>query len=156
MNIQNCSMSLALLLCAGSVQAGPFPPELTPETAIVKVHGDHRDCRYSRLRGWHRHVGSSDRAVDCREGSDRRADPPYPHDCRSSVEGTGDSSLSRVAAVRSAIEHWRMQVIADYGEMHADYDIARGKSQQCSRTNYNLYRCSVKGHPCEVGHETKE
>jgi hypothetical protein len=120
MFIPRWSMSLSLLVCAGSVQAGPAPSELLRETAVVKVHGDHHDCRYSRLRGWHRHVGISDRAVSCPQESDRRAEPSYPHDCRSSVEGTGDSSFNRAAAVRSAIYHWRMQVIANYGEMHAD------------------------------------
>ena len=148
--------SLTLLLWAGSGQAGPVQPELKPETAIVKVHGDHHDCRYSRVRGWHRHVGRSDHAVSCREDSDHRGELSFPHDCKSVVEGTGDASLTRAAAVTSAIAHWRTQAIANYGEMHADYDVARGKSQQCSRTAINFYRCSVKGRPCEVGHETKE
>lgn len=147
--------SLGLLLCAGSVQAALLRSDVKPTSLVQKIHGDHRDCRYSRARGWHRHIGQSDRPVSCEreEGQGRRAEPSVPHDCKPRVEGTGTASLAKAAAVANAIRAWRVEVVANYGELHADYDIALRRSQQCSRTVNGLYRCTVSGSPCEVPHE---
>jgi hypothetical protein len=66
--IRAIPVGLVLLLVAAPALAAPVGPQLAVEapTAVHKVHGSHRACRYSsRWDWWHRHVGRHRRAVDC-------------------------------------------------------------------------------------------
>jgi hypothetical protein len=61
-------LAFGLLFGAGSAQAAPIRPPLSPEPAplVEKVHGTHRACRYSpAMDWWHRHVGRYNRPVSC-------------------------------------------------------------------------------------------
>lgn len=135
----------ALLLCAGSSQAASLRSDMKPATVIQTIHYDHRECSYSPTKGWHRHVGEyANRTVSC--------EPNAPHDCKGEVEGRGTSYWSRNAAKQNAIAAWRADVIGKYGDLYAEYDMARQRNSQCARTKDWSYTCRVSARPCEVPH----